>query len=75
MATVPAPPPALVIEQTFGPFVTGIMLQQLLMGVIVVQVYVRRALRPRFALPRVLIGPLSRLGLLCRPNSSHGDRL
>lgn len=39
MATVPAPPPALVIEQTFGPFVTGIMLQQLLMGVIVVQVY------------------------------------
>lgn len=51
MATVPAPPPAKVIEQTFGPFVTGIMLQQLLMGVIVVQVYVRRTLLLRFPFP------------------------
>ncbi|KAG9040963.1 hypothetical protein FS837_012907, partial [Tulasnella sp. UAMH 9824] len=39
MATVPAPPPLSVIEATFGPFVTGIMMQQLFMGVIVVQVY------------------------------------
>ncbi|KAG8916767.1 hypothetical protein FRC01_002881 [Tulasnella sp. 417] len=39
MATVPAPPPLEIIEATFGPFVTGIMMQQLLMGVVVVQVY------------------------------------
>lgn len=39
MATVPAPPPLEIIEETFGPFVTGIMMQQLLMGVIIVQVY------------------------------------
>ncbi|KAG8910586.1 hypothetical protein FRC00_007945 [Tulasnella sp. 408] len=39
MATVPAPPPLAIIEATFGPFVTGIMMQQLFMGVIVVQVY------------------------------------
>jgi len=40
MATVPAPPPLEVITMTFGPFLTGIMMQQLFMGVIVVQVYV-----------------------------------
>ncbi|KAG9033008.1 hypothetical protein FRB95_000670 [Tulasnella sp. JGI-2019a] len=44
MATAPAPntiviPPEEIIAATFGPFVTGIMLQMMLMGVIVVQVY------------------------------------
>jgi len=40
MATVPAPPPLEIITATFGPFLTGIMMQQLFMGVVVVQVYV-----------------------------------
>ncbi|KZV90555.1 hypothetical protein EXIGLDRAFT_694575 [Exidia glandulosa HHB12029] len=34
-----ANPPGSVIEATWGPYVTGIMMQQLLMGVFVVQVY------------------------------------
>lgn len=32
-------PPEALIQATFGPFVTGIMLQMLLMGVITIQVY------------------------------------
>jgi hypothetical protein len=39
MATVPAPPPVEIITATFGPFVTGIMMQMMFMGCIIVQVY------------------------------------
>ncbi|KZW01106.1 hypothetical protein EXIGLDRAFT_719492 [Exidia glandulosa HHB12029] len=38
-ALVAAPPPEEVIVMTWGPYVTGIMLQQLFMGVFVVQLY------------------------------------